>query len=80
MLSLLIELIFLELNQLFFRTMHSKCSPRQNALPWGRGAASDHETSDVKTGDVEAGDRGTSESKILFFMGLDTVYLLKIEH
>ena len=51
MLSLLIQLPFLELNQLFFRTMHSR----------GRGVTSDHETSDVETGDVETGDAETSD-------------------
>ena len=54
MLSLLIQLSFLELNQLFFRTMHS-------SAPWGRGAKSDHETSDVETGDAETGDAGTEK-------------------
>ena len=55
-------------------------SARQNALPWGRGATSDNETSDAEIGDVETGDEGASESKMAFLRGLDTVYLLNIEH
>ena len=54
MLSLRIELIFLELNQLFFRTMHSSA----------HRATSDLETSDVETGDAGTSDRGSSENKL----------------
>ena len=46
----------------------------------GRGATSDHETSDAEIGDVETGDKGASESKMAFLRGLDTFYLLNIEH
>ena len=45
----------------------------------GRDVTSDHETCDIKTDDVEADDRRTSESKISFFRGIDTVDLLKIQ-
>ena len=48
--------------------------------PWRRGATSDHETIDAEIGDVEIGDEGASESKMTFLRGLDTVYLLNIEH
>ena len=46
----------------------------------GGGQTSDNETSDAEIGDVETGDEGASESKIAFLRGLDTVYLLNIEH
>ena len=52
----------------------------RSALPWEHGTTSDHETSDAKIGDVETGDEGASESKMAFLRGLDTVYLLNIEH
>ena len=40
----------------------------------------DYETSNAGIGDDETGDKGASESKIAFLRGLDTVYLLNIEH
>ena len=53
---------------------------RQNALPWGCGATTDSETKDAEISDVETGEDGASESKMAFLGGLDTVYLLNIEH
>ena len=55
-------------------------SVHQNALPWGRGAKSDHETSNAEIGNVESGDKAASESKMAFLRSLDTFYLLNIEH
>ena len=71
---------FIELNLLLLEQCILARSARQNALSWGRGATSDNETSDAEIGDVETGDEGASESKMAFLRGLDTVYLLNIEH
>ena len=51
-----------------------------HCIACGRTATSDCETSDAKTGDIKAGDKETRDSKISLFRGLDTDYLLKIEH
>ena len=74
------ESFILELNQSFFRTMHSSALRARMHCLEGRDATSDHETSDAEIGDAETGDEGASESKMAFLRGLDTVYLLNIEH
>ena len=60
--------------------MHSSALRALECIAWGRSATSDCETNDVETGDIKTGDKETRESKISLFRGLDTVYLLKIEH
>ena len=68
---------FLAVELLIFRTMHS--SPLC-VLEWNTWNTGDYETSAAEIGDVQTGDKGTSESKIAFLSGLDTFYLLQIEH
>ena len=74
------ESFILELNKLFFRTMHSSALRVLECIAWGRSATSDCEASPVETGDIKTGDKETRESKISLLRGLDTFHLLKIEH
>ena len=46
----------------------------------GRDTISDFKTSDAETGDAETSDRESSKNKLSLSRGLDTIYLLKIEH
>ena len=62
------------------RTMHSSALRALECIAWGRSATSYSETSDAETGDSKTGDKETRDSKISLYRGVDTVYLLKIEH
>ena len=77
---LTMESFILELNQLFLEQCILARSASQNALSWGRGATSDNETSGAEIGNFKTSDEGASDSKMAFLRGLDTVYLLNIEH
>ena len=51
------ESFILELNELFFRTMHSSALRALECIAWGRGSTGDSETGDAETGDIKTSER-----------------------